>query len=215
MTGGTAQPVRGRSPRPVARARPLGSVRRPPGRHWPAANERHRASRFGARALTVAAILVVVAPAAALVWGWQTDARPYVVMSGSMSPAIEVGDALVVQPADTIAPGDVITFRLDEQVVTHRVAEIGASGYRTKGDANAELDPHVVAPEQVIGRAVARIPGGGYVSIYLQQPTGVASFVLLPWMLRSGWQLADVMAPRSPRPPRGKHGRRHHPQARV
>ena len=41
-------------------------------------------------------------------------------------------------------PGDVITYRRGNMVVTHRIVEKSEEGYCTKGDANAEEDAGIV-----------------------------------------------------------------------
>ena len=51
----------------------------------------------------------------------------YNVVSGSMEPEIPVGSILYVKRAEPeeIIPGDVIAFRRDGSVITHRVEETG------------------------------------------------------------------------------------------
>ncbi|MGB4126381.1 MAG: signal peptidase I, partial [Dethiobacteria bacterium] len=49
----------------------------------------------------------------------------YIVMSGSMEPAVKMGGVVVVQPlpAEEVQPGDIITFRGENSrsLTTHRV----------------------------------------------------------------------------------------------
>src|SRR5215210_2373114 len=73
------------------------------------------------------------------------DARPLVVLSGSMEPALHTGDISVVRtiaPLDA-RPGDIVTFRDPEnadRLISHRVRDMRASGdkviFRTRGDVN-------------------------------------------------------------------------------
>jgi len=71
---------------------------------------------------------------------------PYVVLSGSMEPAIPTGALIYVRATDPyrVKEGDPITFHLNQggPVATHRVIEIDATNryFITKGDANNSPD---------------------------------------------------------------------------
>ena len=101
--------------------------------------------------------------------------HPTLVGSGSMRPAMDVGDVLIVsevQP-DSIEPGDVIQFRTPgEFTMIHRVVEIieieGTRFFITKGDANDKPDPDPVIPGNVVGKAVFTIPKIGWVAIWVK-----------------------------------------------
>lgn len=89
----------------------------------------------------------------------------YAVVSGSMEPAIPVGSAVWVRPADPagLQPGQVIAFYRGETVVVHRLIERDADTGRltTRGDANNGVDPEQVGYSQVIGRVEGQLPGFG------------------------------------------------------
>lgn len=77
--------------------------------------------------------------------------------------------------------GDIITFRIDDTVVTHRVTENRNGICTTKGDANKTADPVSVKESQIIGRVVFSLPYLGYVihfyvpgSIYRRCHCGVS-----------------------------------------
>jgi signal peptidase len=103
--------------------------------------------------------------------------RPALVGSGSMEPKMYAGDVVIIAkvPADSIETGDVIQFRVAEEVtVMHRVIEIqeteaGSKVFITKGDANDEPDSEPVIPENVVGKAVMTIPKVGWASIMVKQ----------------------------------------------
>ncbi|MEM4427702.1 MAG: signal peptidase I [Zestosphaera sp.] len=102
--------------------------------------------------------------------------RALVVVSGSMSPALDVGDVAVintrVSPSDVVE-GDVIAFYLGRDLVIHRVVRVlnTSSGikYLTKGDANENPDPFRVSQSALLGKYVFKIPLVGYLWIYLMQ----------------------------------------------
>lgn len=139
-------------------------------------------------------LLVLAAVAGASLWGWQTGSRPFVVVSGSMAPAIDTGDAVIVRPDRDLTAGDIATYTIQGQTVTHRIIEVVAHGFRTQGDANAAADPTPISAEQIIGQASLRVPFGGYILVYLQQWSGLATILLLPFTLNSGWRLAGSLS---------------------
>ena len=100
----------------------------------------------------------------------------YVITGGSMGDTIGRGSVLWAQkaPTATLRVGDVITYTPPrgsgpQGMVTHRIVSIerdagGRRRYRTKGDANASVDPwrfHLDEPTQA--RAAFHVPHVGYV----------------------------------------------------
>lgn len=89
--------------------------------------------------------------------------HPYVVLSGSMEPAIRTG-GIVFTDTDRTDPeiNDVITYKVnDGSLVTHRVVRVDDGNIVTKGDANETEDP-AIQNDQVIGTVVFSIPFIGY-----------------------------------------------------
>jgi len=99
--------------------------------------------------------------------------------------------ALTDAPAKTHDPavGQVITFQTPGGLVTHRVRGFARGGFTTQGDANRTPDPWTVRRVHVIGLVSLGIAGGGYVLVFLQQPTAVLSLVLLAISVTFAWSL--------------------------
>ena len=81
--------------------------------------------------------------------------RPFIVLSGSMEPAIKTGSIVYINTnvySYEIEKNDIIAFKLNNQTVTHRVVEVNKNDetFITKGDANKEKD---ALPD--VGRVVA------------------------------------------------------------
>lgn len=125
------------------------------------------------------------------------------VQSGSMSPAIGVGDAIVIRVASpnvlaSIRPGSIITFRVagrDSMVVTHRVTAIsvGQTGRRvftTKGDANGSVDSTPVGETEVIGVHALSIPRLGFVLNSLNDRRSLVVFLLASLLASAALALA-------------------------
>jgi signal peptidase len=127
--------------------------------------------RFLAMTAVGFAIGIAVALAAPLAF----HARPLVVLSGSMEPALRTGDVSVVRsiaPLDA-RPGDIVTFRDPDnadRLITHRVRAMRVQGdavvFRTRGDANNVSEHWRVPATGEIGRLMYRIPKLGWVLSY-------------------------------------------------
>lgn len=147
-------------------------------------------------------LLVAAALAGAFVL-WHAGYRVYAVRTGSMAPTYRPGDA-VVDRVGAAHPhvGDVITFRTGQgDVVTHRVHDINALGIHTKGDANSTPDIWTVTPRNILGVAIAGVRDGGYLLVYLKQPSGVASVVTVLVALVLAWELFFPSVPDTPTGP--------------
>jgi len=70
-----------------------------------------------------------------------------------MQPTILSGELLRIVPTTSIARGDVLTFVLDDAVVTHRVIAVTADKIVCRGDGRYLAD-QPVSREAIIGRAV-------------------------------------------------------------
>ena len=118
-------------------------------------------------ATTVLVSLLVLL--AALLWGFRLlGYEILVVQSGSMEPSYHVGSLVYVKPVDAskLEAGDVITFELGGGVRgTHRIIEVlddnGSLSFRTKGDANNDVDQSLVAERNIIGKVRAALRQNG------------------------------------------------------
>jgi len=98
--------------------------------------------------------------------------QPTIIASGSMSPAIETGDIVLLEelPFNEIKEGDIIQYEADGLSTVHRVYEIkhlenGSTIVITKGDANNKPDVDRIMPEQITGKAVFTVPKLGWIPI--------------------------------------------------
>lgn len=115
----------------------------------------------------------------------------FVVLSGSMEPAMSPGDVVIVDASGPVEAGDVITYRTGADTVptTHRVVGVQDGGYETKGDANGNADTGLVGPEAVIGRVVLTIPLVGHVILWANTPVGYVTLVIAPLVLLGASEL--------------------------
>jgi signal peptidase len=153
------------------------------------------------RRLAVLLALAVLLGGAALCWS-QSELNIYVVRTGSMSPSILPGDAVLDTSAKApVHRGEVITFRLPSSgLVTHRVHAVRGDVVSTKGDANRTADPWRIAPDQIVGTVRHTLPRVGYALVYLQQPAGIGSLVTAMLALFFAWHLFFGGGGADPRP---------------
>lgn len=119
-----------------------------------------------------------------------------VVLSGSMEPAIHVGSIVVIKPQSSYAVGDVITFGADNPQnipVTHRIVETRGARFVTQGDANDNLDPGLVMPQNIIGGVQFSVPYIGYVLEFMKTPTGFWTLIIAPAVLIVLLELNNVV----------------------
>ena len=169
-----------------------------------AVHRRHRSPYTWARAFVeIALIGVVVVGLGGIVLGRVLPAldHPVFVVAGpSMTPAIDIGAAVILDPVapTDLAVGDVVSLRsgAGRAIFTHRIVRLaereGAIWIETKGDANATPDPSITPATAVVGRVSLALPGAGYLLTLLSAPAGVllvlstgATLMVLSWFLES------------------------------
>lgn len=121
-------------------------------------------------------IFVFIALAAGFVIGL-FKYQPVAVVSGSMSPTFNRGDAVVIkklntQEKDKLKIGDIIQFVSGTKYVIHRITDIGNDEYgnklfTTKGDYNNANDVDKVHLKDVKGKVSFVVPYIGYPSVWL------------------------------------------------
>lgn len=99
------------------------------------------------------------------------------VASGSMNPAIKVGDIVVVKLNSPYQKGDVITYYSEPNYITHRVYEVNGDNIITKGDANNTVD-FKVSKENVLGKVVIVLKSVYIFKKVILNVRVVASFII-------------------------------------
>ncbi len=132
--------------------------------------------------------------------------RPLVVLSGSMEPALHVGDVNVmrrIDPSDA-RTGEIVTFEnpANRRVTTHRVRSVrrGAHGgydFMTKGDANNAVERWTLPANGRLGRTVYRVPAVGRAMLWIRTPAGWSAFVVLPLLVLGVQEVKRIWRPRA------------------
>ena len=150
--------------------------------------------------IMLAVILMCLALAAPRLAG----IKNFVVISGSMEPAIPVGSMVYSKEVDpkTLETGDVIVFYSGNPVqgdagagdmipVTHRVVlnDTTAGEITTKGDANEQNDISKVTYLNVEGKVIFHIPKLGFLAAPLSSVKGKIAVALI---ILAGYLLTEV-----------------------
>jgi len=121
--------------------------------------------------------------------------KPYVVITNSMEPYININDLIFVKNAkvDKLEEEDIITFYADinydgeKEIVTHYIYSIGENNdgdliIRThpyyENSANVNPDSWVLEEDDVLGQYMFKIPKVGAVVRFVQSPFGIAAIIV-------------------------------------
>lgn len=102
--------------------------------------------------------------------------KPYVVISGSMEPAVHKGSLSFINTHsryEDVKKDDIIAYKtVTGDRVTHRVREITEQGLVTRGDANDVDDVALTTEKNFLGINIFSIPLLGYIIGTLQTKKG-------------------------------------------
>ena len=82
------------------------------------------------------------------------------VQTGSMKTKINPGDWIIIKNTEDIKIDDIVTFKQNDDYITHRIVETYKQTYITKGDANPSKDDPI-SKDQIIGKVVKILPHFG------------------------------------------------------
>lgn len=101
---------------------------------------------------------------------------PTVIYSGSMRPALDVGDIVLIDKVDIeeIQENDIIQYVSYDNVtlVIHRLVKVyeeeGKTYFITKGDANDDPDSKPITENRILGKSIFTIPKLGWIQIFIK-----------------------------------------------
>jgi signal peptidase I len=122
--------------------------------------------------------------------------QSFVVLTGSMEPAIQQGSLVFTKLQSSYAVGDVIAYKQGTVTVTHRVAQIikenGSVSYQTWGDANSAPDSTLVTAKDVLGKAENKLPFVGSFILFLRTLEGFVALIIAPIVLYIIFELWNI-----------------------
>jgi signal peptidase I len=130
--------------------------------------------------------------------------RSLTVMSGSMEPAVGVGDVVInsrVSPTG-LRVGDIVTFSDPEstgKLITHRVRRVriadGTAHVVTKGDNTNAVERWDMPAGGSLGRVEFRVPLLGFLVFWLHGPFARIGLIVIPALLLAGFELWRIWRP--------------------
>ena len=135
-------------------------------------------SRYNSRKLVLYSVITFALLTIVLLTSGLFTYQALTIGSGSMSPAIEKGDVIVLksmknEEARKIKKGDVLVYNHDNKIIVHRVIKKSNNGetisFKTKGDYNNAKDSWTVKQEDVIGIVKFRIRWVGMPTVALNE----------------------------------------------
>lgn len=122
----------------------------------------------------------------------------FLIQSGSMAPAVNIGDLALTVKKSHYFSGEVIAFRDKEaRIVTHRVQRVsfgeGQFRYITKGDASLATDIVEIPEQDVYGSVRVVVPFLGRLLPFVQSPVGFILMVVLPGLVLFLLCLSDLL----------------------
>lgn len=102
------------------------------------------------------------------------------VVSGSMEPAIHIGDMIIINTKESsYSENDIVTFLdVNGSFVTHRIVTINEEEMVTKGDFNnTEDEPMKI--DKIVGKYVTKIPGAGKLLSSLKNPFTLVMILII------------------------------------
>lgn len=84
----------------------------------------------------------------------------YIITTDSMKPTLNVNDVVIIKKVNTktLKKDDVITFKKESKIITHRIIIKNEDEYTTKGDNNNVEDSFIVRESDILGIKVFKIP---------------------------------------------------------
>ena len=99
------------------------------------------------------------------------------IITGSMVDTINIDDYVFVKITKDVKKDDIISFKYDGVIVTHRIIEINDKEIITKGDANNTID-NPITKDDVIGKVIHVGRGFGLVSKTIMSPMVLVSLIV-------------------------------------
>ncbi|OGE38463.1 signal peptidase I [Candidatus Roizmanbacteria bacterium RIFCSPLOWO2_02_FULL_37_9] len=122
--------------------------------------------------------------------------RSFVVVSGSMEPALPVGTLVFTHPFDLYRPNDVIAFKKNDKIITHRVVDLesknGSVFYKTMGDANNVFDSELISQSDVLGTVFFAISNIGKIVFFIKTVPGYLILIVLPAAIFIIFELMNI-----------------------
>ena len=115
----------------------------------------------------------------------------FVVLTGSMEPGISPGDYITIRKVnpDKLKVNDIVTYKINQVVVTHQIVKIDGDKITTQGTANNVAD-NPISKSDILGKYVFKLPKIGYIMAFLSSISGLILIIGVT-AIAIFWELSD------------------------
>ena len=107
----------------------------------------------------------------------------FIVISGSMEPNIHINDLIIIKNRSDYTINDIVTFKSNKSLVTHRIVRIDGEKIYTKGDSNNTED-EPITKDKIRGKVVFKLRGIGKVLEIITAPVTIVIFIAISaWLI--------------------------------
>ncbi len=95
--------------------------------------------------------------------------RVYKIGSGSMEPYLKVNDYIIIKKKNNYNVGNVVTYKKNNEYITHRIKSIDGETVITQGDSN-NIEDQPINKKDIIGGLVYKSHGLSVIFFLLNKP---------------------------------------------
>ena len=101
------------------------------------------------------------------------------VSTGSMAKTLNIYDVILVKITKEVEQGDIITYKYNDELITHRIMKIDGDKLITKGDANNTEDK-AITKDDIIGKVISVYPQLGiWTKVFTEPNVLICAFITL------------------------------------
>lgn len=104
------------------------------------------------------------------------------IKTGSMTGTINAGDLVLVKNTKNVELNDIVTYRIGNEFVTHRIIQQLDNTYVTKGDAN-NTDDVPISSKQILGKVIVVLPKLGFIKSVFFKAEILIPFIIVLFII--------------------------------
>lgn len=104
--------------------------------------------------------------------------RVYRIGSGSMEPTLKVNSFVLIKKSDKYEIDDIVTYKKNNEYITHRIIEINNNEIIAKGDANNTADDPI-NKNTIVGKVIFNLNIINFINYLFNKPlTWILLFII-------------------------------------
>lgn len=104
--------------------------------------------------------------------------RVYRIGSGSMEPTLKVNSFVLIKKSDKYEIDDIVTYKKNNEYITHRIIEINNNEIIAKGDANNTADDPI-NKNTIVGKVIFNLNVINFINYLFNKPlTWILLFII-------------------------------------